>query len=227
VATRERPADRGLRLGRAALVRVGAELRASRIGAGLSIDQVAAALGLSNAEISRIERARSPNVPLVTLARLAAVVGLDLVSKLYPGPNPLRDAAQLELLGDFRAVLHPSLGWATEVPLPIPGDQRAWDGTVRGPDWLFGAEAETAPRDGQALVRRLHLKIRDGGVDGVLLLVRDTRTVRHFLAETEVLLRSEFPVRTREVLARLRAGVRPEGSAIVVVARRRRRTQGV
>jgi len=227
VATRERPADRGLRLGRAGLVRIGDELRQARIGAGLSIDQVAAALGISNAEVSRIERARSPKVPLVTVARFAAVVGLDLVSKLYPGPNPIRDAPQSELLGDFRAVLHRSLGWATEVPLPIVGDQRAWDCTVRGPDWLFGGEAETAPRDGQALIRRLHLKIRDGGVDGALLLVRDTRTVRQFLRETEELLLSQMPVRTREVLARLRAGERPEGSSIVVVPRRRVHSPGV
>lgn len=227
MATRERPADRGRRLGGAALVRIGTELRQARIGAGLSIDQVAAALGISNAEVSRIERARSPKVPLVTLARFAAVVGLDLVSKLYPGLGPLRDAPQLELLGDFRVVLHPSLGWAIEVPLPNAGDQRAWDGTIRGPDWLFGAEAETAPRDAQALIRRLHLKVRDGGVDGVLLLVRDTRTVRSFLTETEAVLGPELPVRTREVFARLRAGARPDGSAIVVVPRRRLHTRGV
>jgi transcriptional regulator with XRE-family HTH domain len=226
LATRERPADRGLRLGRAALVRIGAELRQARIGAGLSIDQVAAVLGISNAEVSRIERARSPSVRFVTLARLAAVVGLDFVSKLYPGPNPLRDAPQTELLGDFRAGLHPILGWATEVPLPLPGDQRAWDGTVRGPDWLFGIEGETAPRDAQALIRRVQLKVRDGGVDGALLLLRDTRTVRMFLREVQPLFRSELPVRTRDVLARLRAGERPAGSAIIVVPRLRH-TRGV
>lgn len=209
-------------MGRAALVRVGAELRQARVGAGLSIDQTAAALGISNAEVSRIERARSPNVPFVALTRLAAVVGLDLVAKLYPGAGPMRDKPQLGLLGDFRASLHPSLGWATEVPLPIPGDQRAWDGTVRGPNWLFGVEAETSPHDGQALIRRLQLKIRDGGVDGVLLLVRDTRTVREFVSETEKLRGSDLSVRTREVLARLRAGERPDGNAIVVVRRRDR-----
>jgi transcriptional regulator with XRE-family HTH domain len=226
VATRERPADRGLRLGRTALVRIGAELRQARTGAGLSIDRVAAALAISNAEVSRIERARSPNVPFVTLARFAAVVGLDLASKLYPGPNPLRDAPQSELLADFRAGLHPTLGWASEVPLPVPGDQRAWDGTVRGPDWLFGVEGETAPRDGQALVRRLQLKVRDGAVDGVLLLLRDTRTVRTFLREAQPLFGSELPLQTRDVFARLRAGDRPASSAIVVVPRRRH-THGV
>jgi len=161
------------------------------------------------------------------MTRIAAVVGLDLVSKLYPGPNPVRDAPQTALLRDFRAMLHPSLGWATEVPLPIPGYQRAWDGIVRGPDWIFGAEAETAPHDGQALIRRFQLKIRDGGVDGALLLVRDTRTVRRFLGETNELLRSQLPVRTRDVLLRLRAGERPHGNAIVVVPRRSRRTAGV
>jgi transcriptional regulator with XRE-family HTH domain len=221
MATRERPADRGQRLGHAALVRIGAELRAARTACGLSIDQVALALGISNAEVSRIERARSPNAPAITLFRFAAVVGLDLVLRSYAGPSRLRDGAHIELLGDFRALLHKALGWATEVPLPIPGDQRAWDGTVRGPDWLFGVEAETAPRDGQALARRLQLKLRDGGVDGVLLLVRDTRAVRQFLAEAADLLQPELPIMSREVLARLRVGARPDRSAIVVVPRRR------
>lgn len=221
MATRERPADRGERLGIAALVRVGVELRQARVGAGLSIDQVAAAVGISNAEVSRIERARSPSVPIVRVARLAAVVGLDLVCKLYPGANPIRDVAQASLLADFRAHLHPALGWATEVPMPVPGDQRAWDGLVRGPDWSFGVEAETSPRDAQAVIRRLQLKVRDAAVDGAVLLVRDTRTVRTFLVEAEPLLVPQFPLRTREVLMRLRAGKKPRGSAVVVVPRRR------
>jgi len=89
-------------------MRIGGELRQARIGAGLSIDQVAAALSVSNAQVSRIERALAPGVPFVTLSRFASVVGLDLITKLYPGANPLRDAAQLSLLADFRS---PSVAW--------------------------------------------------------------------------------------------------------------------
>ncbi len=70
------------------------------------------------------------------------------------------------LLQDFRAGLHRSLAWSVEVPLPIPGDRRAWDGVIQGPGWRYGVEAETAPRDSQSLARRLSLKQRDGARDG-------------------------------------------------------------
>lgn len=204
------------------MVRLGAELRLARTAAGLSIDQVAKALGISNAEVSRIERALSPRVPFVTLARFAAVVGLDLAAKLYPGATPVRDLPQAELIGDFRSLLHPVLLWAAEVHLPIPGDQRAWDALVSGTGWRFGVEAETAPRDGQAIARRIHLEERDGDVDGVVLIVRDTRTTREFLAGAAEYLAPQFPVRSREALLHLRRGGRPPGNAIVVVPRRRR-----
>ena len=93
---------------------------------------------------------------------------------------------------------------------------------VRGVDWRFGVEAETSPRDGQALVRRVELKQRDGEVDGVLLAVRDTPTVRRFLRDAGDLLRIAFPVPGREALGALRVGRRPPGNAIVRVPRRRR-----
>jgi transcriptional regulator with XRE-family HTH domain len=217
VATRERPADRGARLGRVALERIGRELRIARVDRGLSCAAVGAAIGISAAEVSRIERALSPRVPATTLARVAAVVGLDLVLSVYPGPAPIRDAAHASLLADFRAILHPSIRWATEVPLPHPGDQRSWDAMVLGPDWRFGVEAETAPADAQALLRRLRLKERDGVVDGALLVVRDTRRVRDFLAAGRDVLGPAFPTSARAALASLRAGSRPAGNAVIVV----------
>lgn len=214
---RERPIDRGTRLGRAALARIGQEVRDARLDRSLSIKAVAAALDISNAEVSRVERALSPRVPFVTLSRMAAVVGLDLSARLYPGVTPLRDAAQVALLSDFRATLHRSLRWATEVPLPITGDQRAWDATVRGPDWCFGIEAETLPRDAQALVRRLQLKLRDGGLDGMVLVLRDTRRTRAFLREAADELAGGFPVPGRRALELLAAGLDPGGSAVILV----------
>jgi transcriptional regulator with XRE-family HTH domain len=222
VATRERPADRGARLGRAALDRIGRELRIARTDRGLSCAAVGAAIGVSAAEVRRIERALSPRVAAATLARLAAAVGLDLVLRVYPGPAPIRDAAHARLLADFRAILHPSIRWATEVPLPHPGDQRSWDGMLLGAGWRFGVEAETAPADAQALVRRLRLKERDGIVDGVLLVVRDTRRVRDFLAAGRDVLVPAFPVSTRAALASLRTGSPPVGSAVIVVPYGRR-----
>jgi transcriptional regulator with XRE-family HTH domain len=221
VAARERPVDRGQRLGTTSLRYLGDGIRQARRSLGLSTTAVAAAVGISAAEVSRIERAVAPWVTVVTLARLAAAVGLELSMRLYPGGPPIRDVPQLSMLDDFAADLAASLRWDTEVPLPISGDLRAWDGMVRGDGWRFGVEAESAPRDGQALVRRLQLKLRDGEVDGVILLVRDTRQTRLFLETAEQEIASLLPYRTRAVMEALRGGRRPPGNGVVTVPRRR------
>ncbi|MEW5989892.1 MAG: helix-turn-helix transcriptional regulator [Chloroflexota bacterium] len=214
---RERPIDRANRAADAMLVRAGGELRDGRLDRGLSIDAASAAAGISNAEWSRIERHRSPRVPLVTLVRCGAVVGLDVSVRLFPGGPPVRDAAHLALLGVLRERLHPSLRWATEVPLPIAGDQRAWDATITGPNWTVGVEAETRPRDAQALHRRLGLKLRDARASSMILLLRDSRATRVFLREAADEIMPSFPVAGRRALGLLGAGISPGGSSIVMV----------
>src|SRR5206468_1267450 len=121
-------------------------------------------------------------------------VGLELSLRSFLAGQPLRDSAHVALLNDFRKGLHGALGWTVEVPLPIPGDRRAWDGLIRGPGWRFGVEAETAPRDSQSAARRLQLKERDSGVDGVLLVVRRTVQTRRFLAVATEHLLGAFPI---------------------------------
>jgi transcriptional regulator with XRE-family HTH domain len=222
MAGRERTIDRATRLAKAAVERAGRELRDARLGRGLSLRAVAEALGISISQASRIELGQAPRVPYVTLAQYAAAVGLDLPLRTYPGGSPIRDRAQLELLADFRAVLHGSLRWAVEVPLPSPGDQRAWDGVVTGHGWRFGVEAETAIGDVQALLRRIALKQRDGGTDGVILVVRGTRLTRAALRASEAAFGPAFPISGRRALELLAAGVNPGGSAVVVMPSRRR-----
>ena len=167
--------------------------------------------------MSRVERGLSPNVSYLFLTVLAAIVGLDLVGKTFVGGQPLREAGQARLLGHFGSLLHPSLGWATEVPLPIGRDQRAWDGMVRGKTWRYGTEGEMAPRDAQALNRRLQLKARDGDVNGVILVVPESRRVREFLAGARPVLGPDFPVPGPRALELLRAGADPGGSSIIVL----------
>lgn len=221
MATWQRLADRGNELGLAGLRRIGSELRNARRDRGLSLTAAARAIGISASELSRIERATSPMVPHLTLARCAAVVGLDLASRLYPGGGVLRDAGHATLLADFRPNIHRSVRWATEVPLPIPGDLRGWDALVSTDSWRYGVEAETAPRDAQALNRRLQLKARDGEVDGVLLVLRDSQANRVFLRAAAVELGPSFPQAGRRALELLRAGLDPGGSAIMLIGRAR------
>jgi hypothetical protein len=105
------------------------------------------------------------------------------------------------------------------VPLPIPGDRRSWDATITAADrsWRYGVEAETHPSDGQGTLRRLTLKQRDGGMDGVLLLLPDTRQTRTFLRAFAPLLRGTFAVPGALALRRLAAGEDPGGSSIIVL----------
>ena len=217
MAARERPVDRGSRLASQAIIRLGTEIRLARVGAGLSVDAVAAAVGISNAEVSRIERGLSPRVPAISLGRLAGAVGLDVALKAFPGGDPLRDAGQQALIASFGRLLHPSLRWATEVPLPISGDARAWDGLVAGLSWRHGVEAEMQPGDEQALLRRLRLKERDGQVDGVLLVLPNTRRVKAFLRAAGGELRAMFPVPGPVATTRLAAGDDPGGSSVLVL----------
>lgn len=217
VSTKERPVDRGRRRGRRAIERLGDEVRSARVDRGLSLESVATALGLSPSAVSRIERALVPQVSVVRLSELLAIVGLELSVKAYPGGQPIRDAAHAALLEAFHACLHPGIAWRIEVPLPSAGDPRAWDALVRKSGWRYGVEAETEPRDGQALARRLELKRRDGAVSGVLLVLPDTRRARAFMREAGDYLRPLFPVTGRRALELLAAGADPLGSAIIVI----------
>lgn len=181
---------------------------------------------MSASQTSRIERGLVPNVSIAKIAQLLEIVGLELSARAYPGGGPIRDAAHLRLLEAFRARLHRSIRWATEVPLPIPGDLRGWDALIATSGWRYGVEAETGPRDAQALERRINLKTRDGQVDGVILLLPDTRAVRLFLESAGPHLAPAFPVPSHRALELLGAGVDPGGSAIVVVRVRPRTGNG-
>ena len=220
MSVRCRPIDRGTERGRRLRTSIGLEARQARVGRNLTLARVCGAVGVSTSTGSRLERGLLEHVDVMLLARFCAVVGLDLSIRAYPGGQPIRDAAQLALLREFRALVHTSLDWATEVPLPLTGDLRAWDGLLRGKGWRYGVEAETAPHDGQAILRRLALKQRDGQVDGVLLILRETRQVRAFLREIADVAGTTFPIAGTRALELPGVGADPGSSAIVVLPRR-------
>ena len=221
MATWERPVDAAAAKARASVIRIGQELREARRDRGLSIDAVARATGVSNAEISRVERGLAPKVPVLTLAKMAGAVGLDLSVRLCSGDGVVRDSAQVALLRELRGGLHRSLGWAAEVPIPLPGDRRAWDAVVSGASWRYGIEAETSPRDVQAFQRRVMGKLRDSDLSGVLVVMRGTRRVREFVRVAMVVIGDAYPVPGRVALRRLAAGGDPAGSSLVILPPRR------
>lgn len=223
MSTRERPIDRAKRLARHDRERIGAEIREARRGLGRSIAEAARSAGMSPAQAGRIERGELAAVRHEHLVRLGAVVGLDVRTNAYPGPDPIRDEGQATLLRRLMSHLHPRLTLRLEVPLPITGDQRAWDGMIIGlldpvgATCSLPAEVETRLTDGQAQVRRITLKLRDSGMESVLVIVADTRRNRAALRELAPLLVGDFPITARKALAALRAGKHPGGSAIILL----------
>lgn len=216
MSTHERRRDRARRLAQRALLAIGEAFRDARLQAALSQRELAEAVGVSPAEISRVERGRSPHVAYETLVAIAAALGLDLPLRAYPNDDPVRDAAQLALLARFRAQM-PQWRYRAEVVLDLPGDRRAWDLVVDGPGWSVPVEAETRLRDVQALLRRMALKARDGGADRIVLLVADTRHNRRVLRHAFAEFAGAFPVRGREALKAMRGGEPPPGRAIVLL----------
>ena len=155
---------------------------------------------------------------VVQLSQLLACVGLELSLRAYPAGRGIRDDAQAAVLERFASLVVPPWSWATEVPMPIPGDLRAWDGVLRGV-CKIGVDAETRIRDLQAVDRRVMLKLRDSELDRALIVVPDTRSNRAMLASTAPSLESNYPIPGRVALQALRDGRDPGGNAIIVVPR--------
>jgi transcriptional regulator with XRE-family HTH domain len=200
--------------------RVVDDIRQARVAAGLTQEAVGRAIGVSHSRIGRLERGEIGAPDLELIGACCAVVGLDLGIRTFPAGDPIRDRAQLALLERFRRRLHPGLRWGTEVPLPIDGDLRAWDAEIRprAPGrWRARVEAETRIADGQALERKLALKLRDDPDGHLILLVSDTRANRAALASLAPGLAAVLPRRTREIMTALGAGREPPGSGIVVM----------
>jgi transcriptional regulator with XRE-family HTH domain len=214
---RQRAADRGAAKGREAVRVIGKEIRLVRTHLSLSATDVARECCISTSELTRIERAAAEWVSVVTLARLCAIIGLDMAVRAYPGGVPIRDARHARYLERLHAKIHPSLAWGLEVPLPNPGDQRAWDAMIRGQRWRYGVECELNPIDGQALLPCITLKQRDGMANGVILLLPDTRQARLFRREFANELHAAFPIASALALQRLAAGTDPTGSAIITL----------
>ncbi len=217
MSSREDPLESARRLAGQLCRTLGDEIRLARINAGLSQRAVGGAAGMSHAQLGRIERGRNHDLTVNQAARAASAVGLRLVLRTYPDGDAVRDAAHLALLERFRSRLPPAARWEVEVPFPIPGDRRAWDALVRLGGRRAGCEAETRLHDVQALQRRMALKLRDGQVDVLLLLVADTAANRRALAVHRESLRALLPLDGRHVLSSLRTGRLPTANGLVVL----------
>ena len=211
----ERAVDRAGERSRRALIDLGREIHSARLAHGLSQASVARSVGIAQSHVSEIERGRHFAVPLEVLARIGASVGLDISLRAFPGGQPLRDRAHIHLFERFRRVVGPGWTWASEVPLPIPGDHRAWDRVLRGDGVVIGVEGETRPTDMQELQRRLALKKRDGGVDRLILVMPNSEWCRRLVRLND--LQGAFPIPGRVALKALAEGRDPGGDAVILI----------
>jgi transcriptional regulator with XRE-family HTH domain len=218
MSSKERTVDIGSARARSIIVDLGAEIRRSRQDHGLSQAVVARAAKTSRSQVGRIEHGQSCGVSVIELARLLAVVGLELSARAYPAGSPIRDEAHLILIDRLRRRSSRSIAWRLEVPVGGPGDMRAWDAVMHIGGAKLAVEVETRPRDLQALQRRMALKLRDTpGMSGMVLLLGDTRYNRHLVRQQGESLRTELPIDGAAVLEALSSGRDPGGSGVVLI----------
>jgi transcriptional regulator with XRE-family HTH domain len=197
---------------------LGDELREARLQAGLRLDDVARAVGVSRSTVVRDERGESLRTAPETLAAHAAVVGLRLGLRAFPVGPPVRDTAQLALMTAFRnRIVDGHWRWEYEVGLPIPGDRRALDAVISRPACRCGLEFFVRFHDCQAQLRRVLLKQRDAELPRLIVVVRGTNANRRALHAAEEVIRAALPLATRGVLAALSRGRDPGANGLVVL----------
>ncbi len=105
------------------------------------------------------------------------------------------------------------------MPLPGPGEQRAWDlvGTHVGTGLQIWVEAESRIHDAQALLRRLALKRKDSDATRVILVVSATHGNREALREAADAFAEAFPARARQAIPELLAGRDPGDDVLLIL----------
>lgn len=203
--------------GRRLQAELGVDLREARLARGLTQTDVAHAINVSDAQVSRIERGRLDRLAITDLARHGAAVGLKLHARFYPNAGGLRDAAQLDLIRRFHTRIGDAWRWQLEAPLPIPGDQRAFDVLLTRDGTTIAVEAITRLRDAQAQLRAATGKQRDGEATRLVMLIKASHANRAALATAGDVLATTFPHATRTTLAALTAGEDPGANGIVLL----------
>jgi DNA-binding XRE family transcriptional regulator len=216
--TRRNPVDEATRRARHQVGEVLTELRGARLSAGLSQATIAAALGCSRQLIGVIEAGRLDDIGCVALARMGAVVGLDVSLRAFTGGSPLRDAGQLRLLDRFRSRVGSAWSWRTEVPVGAdPLDRRAFDAVLNDGPHQVGVECLTRLTDAQAQVRSILLKQASARLDRMVLVLADTRHNRAAMRAAAPTLDPAFPLPQRILMRELKSGALPPANGLVLL----------
>ena len=214
---RNRHADDARRWWSRLAVQIGDQLRTGRHVRGLTLRELAAAIGSSASEVSRREFGKSPRLTGEKLAVHAAAVGLKLSVNLWPLGGGVRDAAQARYIAAFVARVGRAWRVVLEAPIPIAGDLRAVDVLLVRGEVRVAVEVITRLADLQAQVRAAQLKARDLGATRLILVVAGTHANRRSLEAARASLVEAFDLDTRRVMADLARGADPGRDAIVLL----------
>ena len=218
MSTRTRAADEARRNWRRLCRSIGEQLRAARLVHGAAQAQVAAALRLSQSEISRRERGLAHGISGQSLALHAAAVGLKLSAQLWPVGAAIRDAAQARYIAAFVARVGGRWRVTLEATVPIAGDLRAADILLANDAVRVVVEVITRLTDLQAQLRAAQTKARDLHATRLVIVVAATHANRAALAATRHTLVDAFDLDSRAVMAQLARGRDPGRDAIVLLS---------
>lgn len=226
IKTTRRRSRSAIRLGqgRAGLLaaRLGVALRDRRQALRLTQREVGERAGVSQQEVSRLERTRGSDAPLVTWAAVGAAVGLQMAAFFEHAPGASLPADLQHLRGQNLIVETAGRGgWAAIPEAPLPGDgprPRSIDVLLERPARRESAVVEVWDLllDVGAAMRGLEAKVQatrarlgpDWHVEG-LLVVRGTARNRALIGEFAPLFEARYPASSVEWIRALTDPVVP------------------
>ena len=195
---------------------VGRQIRDLRTEAGITQRALAAAVGIDQGHLSRIERGLI-QAGIDVLLTIGACLGADLGIRYFPGSGPrLGDRFQAPVVEALMRLLHPR--WLRIPELAVPTARGFVDLALglRGADLGIECEVHSELRVLDEILRRHAEKtsaLADlgtvGGTISRLLVVRSTQHNRNVVRLYEATLRSAYPGLVTEALAALRGGEQP------------------
>lgn len=210
------------------------DLRGLREDAGVSKAALSVASGVDAGFICRIENG-TERPSLETYSRLAAALGADLSTRIYPGTGPaIRDRHQARISEAMLTTLHPR--WRAVPEVAVRSPVRGWIDLVLhdlSADTVVAVEVESELRRIEQLLRWHESKAaalpswegwprrelpRSPSADpevSRLLVVRRTRATRQATREFSRLLRSAYPARSEDALEALTGVGAWPGSAML------------
>ncbi|MBI2782459.1 MAG: helix-turn-helix transcriptional regulator [Chloroflexi bacterium] len=196
--------------------------------AGVPLETLATAAGVPGSYLRRIMAGKA-HPSLETYSKLAAPLGADLATRIYPNTGPtVRDRHQARIVEAFLQILHPRWKPATEVAVRQPA--RGWiDVVLHEP-----REALVAAVEIESDIRRLEQQLRwarmkadslpssdawprhgDPPRTSQLLIVRRTRATRQTALEFARQLALAYPAHPEDALAALTGTAAWPGSAML------------